>query len=600
MKLLLVLLLILVAVGCSQQGAGSTTPTSPERPAYHPTVTPLITPVPLILTPVSTPELLPPLPPFIDSQSSKTLALAGSILLTVNSWSDSITLLDTLSKKVIQEIEVGDDPRAIAVHGTEALVTLRGEDALALIDLNSKALSTVYPVCHMPYGVVTSGQFAYVACFADDQIVVFDLESREVISRLDVEDAPAGLALSGEWLLVTHFYSGGVTLAAISPMPYVFGTANVEPDGSLAQSIILTPDGKSAYLPLTRTGLALISLQYMQDWFPAVAVLDLTTMTGSRDRRLTLSEIDQSPANMPFDAAFSVDGKALYVALAGSDALAVVDVATGTLLARLPVGANPRGVLISDDYGYVLNMLDGSVSVFDPSHYTMMETIPVTQLPLDPQQHRGAVLFHQAADPSLSDGAISCATCHFDGGMDARTWINFRSGPRNTLALGSAGLPPYNWAGDMPELQDTIEDHILQVMLGDGLKTVDLAALADYAASFSPWRSPYREPDGTLNDSAQRGMELFMSGSPNCACHAPPSYADGRRHNVTGAAFSMEEFESFDTPTLQGLWATAPYMHDGVAQTLEEVLTRTDPIHSVGANLTPQQLQDLIMFLLSL
>jgi hypothetical protein len=41
-------------------------------------------------------------------------------------------------------------------------------------------------------------------------------------------------------------------------------------------------------------------------------------------------------------------------------------------------------------------------------------------------------------------------------------------------------------------------------------------------------------------------------------------------------------------------------MHDGVAQTLEEVLTRTDPVHSVASKLTEQEFADLIAFLLSL
>jgi cytochrome c peroxidase len=217
----------------------------------------------------------------------------------------------------------------------------------------------------------------------------------------------------------------------------------------------------------------------------------------------------------------------------------------------------------------------------------------------------------------MSDGAISCATCHFDGGADARTWINFRSGPRNTPALFDvAALPPYNWAGDMDELHDTIEDQIRSVMLGDGLiasgtfdptvnytdagRSDDLDALAAYVASLESWPSPYREPDGTLSESAYRGMRLFFSGSPNCGCHTPPLYSDLQQHNLAGAAFSIESFEAFDTPTLRGLWATAPYMHDGVAQTLEEVLTRTDPVHSVASKLTDQQLADLIAFLQSL
>ncbi|MCC6803839.1 MAG: hypothetical protein IT319_13230, partial [Anaerolineae bacterium] len=255
-------------------------------------------------------------------------------------------------------------------------------------------------------------------------------------------------------------------------------------------------------------------------------------------------------------------------------------------------------------------------SVISTADNQVVATIPVTDILLDAELLRGKVLFNHALSSEMSDGAISCATCHLDGGADGRTWINFRSGPRNTPALGgAAALPPYNWAGDMNELQDTIEDQIRHVMLGDGLiagafdattdktdagRSADLDALTAYVASLQPWASPYRMPDGSLSPSAQRGMTLFMSGSPDCSCHAPPAYTDQLAHNLAGAAFSLEEFESIDTPSLRGLWATAPYMHDGVAQTLAEVLARTDPFHSVAADLTDQQLEDLIAFLLSL
>jgi YVTN family beta-propeller protein len=431
-----------------------------------------------------------------------------------------------------------------------------------------------------------------------------------------VQDAPAGLALSSGWLLVTHLYSGYVTALNVERTPVVVGSVNVEPDGNLASAIVLAPDGRRAYIPQTRTGLALVSLQYMQDWFPVVGVLDVARMAGDRDARLTISTFGEA-ASMPFDAAFDAAGQVLYVALAGSDAVAVVDADTHRLRVRIPVGANPRAVVAQNGRAFALNTLAGTLSVIDTQRLEVVNTVTVTTLPLDPVILRGKVLFHQAGAPVMSDGAVSCATCHFDGGADGRTWINFRSGPRNTPALGgAAALPPYNWAGDMDELHDTIEDQIRSVMLGDGLitsglfdpttdtvdagRSADLDALVAYVASLEPWPSPYRQPDGALTESAQRGMRLFLSGSPNCGCHTPPLYTDLKQHNLAGAAFSLETFEAFDTPTLRGLWATAPYMHDGVAQTLEEVLTHTDPVHSVAAGLTAQQLADLVAFLLSL
>ncbi len=588
------------------------------RPAFAPTAPAEVTPVPLPLTPISTAAPLPGLPPLLNSQSSRMLALAGGTLIAVNSDSGTVTLVDTGSETALAEIPVGADPRMVAVtpDSAYALVTLRGDHALAVVDLAARRLARTLPACHMPYGVVTDGRRAFVSCFGADEIAVLDLATGAALYRVAVPDAPAGLALSGEWLLSTHFYSGYVTALNVLRTPVVVGSVNVEPDGNLVSAIALAPDGRRAYLPQTRTGLALVSLQYMQDWFPVVGVLDVGRMAGDRDARLTVSTLDTA-ADMPFDAAFDADGRTLYVALAGSDAVIAVDAATHTLRARIPVGANPRAVVVDGARAFVLNALDGSVTVLDTGALRAVRAIRVTDLPLDPLLLRGKTLFHRAAAPTMSDGSVSCATCHFDGGADTRTWINFRSGPRNTPALGGvAAQPPYNWAGDMDELHDTIEDQIRSVMLGDGLldaavfdptvkrqdagRSADLDALAAYVASLEPWPSPERAADGALSAAAQRGMRLFLSGSPNCGCHTPPLYTDLQAHNLSGAAYSIEVYDSFDTPSLRGLWASAPYMHDGVALTLEDVLTRTDAAHSVAGSLTEQQLADLVAFLRSL
>lgn len=585
----------------------------PTRPSY-PTDTVIATPVPLILTPIATERALPGLPLMLDAQSSKVLAQHGNRLVTVNSDSDSVTIL---KDGVVQaEVMVGDDPRTVAItpDGKSAWVTLRSENAVAVVDLETAKRETVIPIGHMPYGVVVDSERAYVSCFGDGQIVVLDLESQTILYQVGVPDFPSGLALSREWLLVTHFYTGQVTALNVLRTPVKIGTVTVDVGGMIAQSIILTPDGSQAFLPMTRTGLSLISLQYMQDWFPIVAILDLASMQGNREARVALSSVDGS--NMPFDAAFTPDGKQLLVVLAGNDAVLVVDSVTGEAQRRIEVGANPRGIVLHGTQAFVSNALDGTLSVIDLDTYIVTAKVPVTEIPLSPEILRGKILFHSAESPLMSDGAVSCATCHFDGGTDQRTWINFRSGPRNTPALGNAAdLPPYNWAGEMAELHDTIEDHIRMVMLGDGLiegdfdplatqldagRSADLDALVAYVAGFKAWQSPYRNPDGTLTDSAQRGMQIFMSGSPGCSCHLPPLYTDMQQHDLAKTTFSLEEYGAFDTPTLYGIWATAPYLHDGVVMSLEELFSRTDPVHSIADKLTPQQLIDLIAFLKSL
>src|SRR5690606_40110202 len=82
----------------------------------------------------------------------------------------------------------------------------------------------------------------------------------------------------------------------------------------------------------------------------------------------------------------------------------------------------------------------------------------------------GAELFHSAADSRLSESHwLSCATCHFDGLPDGRTWQGFPGGPRNTPPLFTLiETAPYNWSATWNELHD-VEFKIRNLMAGTGL-----------------------------------------------------------------------------------------------------------------------------------
>lgn len=69
-------------------------------------------------------------------------------------------------------------------------------------------------------------------------------------------------------------------------------------------------------------------------------------------------------------------------------------------------------------------------------------------------------------------------------------------------------------------------------------------------------------------------------------------------YNATG----IDQGKSWDTPTLRELWHTAPYLHDGRAATLEEVIGTANPGHKHGvtSKLNPSEKADLIEFLRSL
>jgi cytochrome c peroxidase len=58
----------------------------------------------------------------------------------------------------------------------------------------------------------------------------------------------------------------------------------------------------------------------------------------------------------------------------------------------------------------------------------------------------------------------------------------------------------------------------------------------------------------------------------------------------------------YDTPTLLGVYRTAPYLHHGKAKTLRDVLTTCNKgdKHGKTSHLSPAQLDDLVAFLKSL
>ena len=59
---------------------------------------------------------------------------------------------------------------------------------------------------------------------------------------------------------------------------------------------------------------------------------------------------------------------------------------------------------------------------------------------------------------------------------------------------------------------------------------------------------------------------------------------------------------AFDTPTLLGVYRTAPYLHHGKAETLREVLVEQNrgDRHGRTSHLGPAELDDLVEFLKSL
>jgi cytochrome c peroxidase len=85
-------------------------------------------------------------------------------------------------------------------------------------------------------------------------------------------------------------------------------------------------------------------------------------------------------------------------------------------------------------------------------------------------------------------------------------------------------------------------------------------------------------------------------------CHPAPLYTDKQKHDVGTAGPDEKIGPAYDTPSLRGLYDSAPYFHDGRAATLYTAITypSAGSEHDLRAVLTEAQRQDLVAFLLAL
>lgn len=337
------------------------------------------------------------------------------------------------------------------------------------------------------------------------------------------------------------------------------------------------------------------------------------------------ARVDFDNAGIAVHAAFDRTGSYLFTALEGSREIGVVDVWGRREIRRFSAGRAPQAVAVSPDGRtvYAHNFMDRNITVHDvggvidgrdttPSLVATLNCITTERL-------SAAVLlgkkhFYDATDSRIAfQQYISCASCHNDGGQDGRIWdfTGFGEGLRNTITLkGRGGMAhgPVHWSGNFDEIQD-FENQLRSLPGGTGLisgtahpplgtpnagRSADLDALALYVSSLTTTdASPFKNATGTLTSDASAGRTVFQNF--NCAqCHSGSAFTDSalnRFQNVGTLKTASGKrlggtLTGLDTPTLRGLWDTAPYLHDGSASTLTAAINAHNTPKPTGTELT--------------
>jgi MYXO-CTERM domain-containing protein len=588
-----------------------------------------------------------------------------NLVYVTNPDNASIGILSGETYSLLKEVPTFQKPTTLALAPNGRVWVAHQDDfVIALVDPDTGELVNVIPLPYasQPTGIAFSpaGDVAYVSLRALGKIVKLDAKTRAVLETFDVNRAPQALAVTGDGARVfaTRFFSpldhgelselGGATQFLVrDPGPDTDTSGRGVPN--FVSAVTLTPDGRSAWVAAkkdnTERGIYLDGLEPT----PENSVRSLIARIDLAANSEVLAErIDVDNRNLPAAICFSEIGDYAFVSTQGNDRVVVIDAYSGSTVATVDeTGKAPSGVVLSPDGRlFVQAFLSRSVSVFDVSNIlsahdfaepTKLGEIPsVASDPTPPSVLTGKQIFYDSSDPRMArEGYLSCATCHIDGMEDGRVWdfTNRGEGLRNTSALlgrRGTGHGRLHWTANFDEIQD-FEHDIRNAFGGTGFlsdedfhtgtrdqtlgdpKTglsPELDALAAYVSSLDHVNaSPFRDPDGTLSETALAGKKHFLALACD-ACHEGPDFTDsaeGELHDVgtlTPASGQRlgQPLTGLDTPTLLGLWETAPYLHDGSAATVHDVLVTRNPngLHGATDSLTETELLELEAYLLEL
>jgi cytochrome c peroxidase len=171
--------------------------------------------------------------------------------------------------------------------------------------------------------------------------------------------------------------------------------------------------------------------------------------------------------------------------------------------------------------------------------------------------------------------------------------------PKNVKSMLLAhATPPTTWLGIRPNAEVSVRSGFKHIQFAVRPEE-DALAIDAYLKSLEPVPSPYLV-DGALSNSARRGEKMFEQAG--CIrCHPAPLYTDLKRYEL-GTTRGRDEGLPVDVPSLIEVWRTAPYMHDGRAATMHDVLKSVGhtEILKQTETLSVNEINDLIEYILSL
>jgi YVTN family beta-propeller protein len=304
-------------------------------------------------------------------------------LYVTNSAGDDVTIVDPATNKPIGRIEVGPHPHGIAVPAKQdvVLVTIEGHGRdkpgeLVWIDPFTDKITKRMNIGPMPnqLAVTPDGKFAYIPC-VDGHYEVVDLANAKIIERIFTGGRPHNTLCSADG---KHMYLA--PMGAPKKVTIVDTAAHKVigevPFSNVVRPIALTLDEKRLFanvdglVGLEQADLATRKMVHRVPAGLAEEHLKKASRShglGIRPDQKEIWECDvehfevhvyditgdkpKQIATVPVGSqvywlTFTPDGKTCYVSARGKGEVAAVDTATKKIVARIPVGNQPKRLIV--------------------------------------------------------------------------------------------------------------------------------------------------------------------------------------------------------------------------------------------------------------
>jgi DNA-binding beta-propeller fold protein YncE len=573
----------------------------------------------------------------------------GAVAFVIEHTGMSVDTVNARTGELLRSTPLAAAPSGLALDAERGrLYVTRGQagGAVDVIDTESGRILQSLPAGHTPVAPVLSadGRTLYIGRRFEHRVEAIDAATGAVAATVSVAREPIAAALTPDGALLVvaqHLPAQAATAAVVAAQVDLFTVPDLEraatmtlPSGSTGvRTVCISPDGAHAYVTHTLGRFSVPTTQLERGWMntSALSILDLAGRKWLTT--VLLDDVDQGAAN-PWGVACTADGATLLVTHSGTHELSIIDRAAlherigvvagggraGGFSAslddipndlsflvglrrrvRLP-GNGPRGVAPAGGAALVAQYFSDSLARVELGG----EGAPaVTSLPLgtpvEPNiVRRGEIAFFDAAH--CFQQWQSCASCHPDVRADGLNWDLLNDGlgnPKNNRTLLYTHFtPPVMITGIRESAEVAVRAGFRFIQFVQVSEEV-AAAVDEYLKVLQPAPSP-RLVNGALSAAARRGREAFRQARCD-TCHSGAYYTDGLKHDV-GTGPDELGIRLFVTPPLTEVWRTAPYLYDGRAATMREVVTQhnADDRHGVTSTLAPAQIDDLVEYVLSL